>query len=144
MPSAKSKIHNQHRNYAQAYLLLRVATGLSFAVHGAMRFADRAYFDHKLMDGPQAGEAWLWLVSLFTFVVPAVELLAGLLLAVGFAARLALISLGVLMAFLVCATVALQGWDTLSIQLIFLLAVYWLFRNLHEDQFSFDRFLRIR
>lgn len=124
-----------------SYLLLRLGIGLCFAIHGATRFSQEAYFNDLLNNGFNASLGDV-ITLIYAYILPAVELIAGFLLCFGFLKRLAIIGLAVVMITWLLSSVLMDYWDSMTTQLLFFFILYWLYFKMPDDQWSFDTFLK--
>lgn len=130
------------KHVAHSYFLLRLGTGLCFAVHGALRFSRESYFEDLLQTATWISDSSATVLILYAYVMPAVELLSGLLLCLGFLKRWAITGLLAIMIVWILSSVFLEYWQNMGAQLLFFFILYWLFFKLGDDQWSFDRFLK--
>ena len=104
-------------NYKTPFLLARLAIGTSFFGHGCFRipilytFSDGMVkqFEHSIL--PQQ------LVLAFSYALPFIELIIGVLLLVGLFTRYALIAGVLLMMALIFGCTSIQHYDPIQLQL---------------------------
>jgi thiosulfate dehydrogenase [quinone] large subunit len=128
------------RDRQVAYGLLRLALGVNFLGHGAIRFyhgigAFAAVTAEHMAKSPLPPA----LVLGFGYVIPAVEVLLGIALILGLLTRMALIGGAVFMMALTIGVTANQQWDIASQQLIYSLVFFLLLFLIEHNQFSLDR-----
>jgi thiosulfate dehydrogenase [quinone] large subunit len=123
----------------QAYVLLRLALGMSLFLHGATRIdagpdkfalAVVRDFQHTLLP---AG-----LVHAYGLVLPFVEGLIGLLLLLGWLTQGALVLGGLTIVSLIFGTALRAEWNTIGLQLIYALGFYILLSRLEDNGFALD------
>ena len=106
----------------QAYLLLRVLTGLDFFMHGFARIFTGSHLS-GFAQGMVKSMATTPLPPAFTlatgYAIPCVELLIGTLLLLGIATRAALTLAFLLMLVLMFGVTLKQDWATAGNQLIY-------------------------
>lgn len=126
---------------SQSYFFLRVGIGLTFAIHGALRFAQESYFTDLILSlSPESSVEKMMFP--FAYLMPAVELLAGFLLCFGYLKRLALAGLSLVMLVWILSSILLDYWQNMAPQLLFFFFLYWLYARINEDRWSFDSFLK--
>ncbi len=121
-----------------AYVLLRVIVGINYFNHGVTRMGNIPGFADAMvgaMDGAWMPEP---LVRLTAFLVPPVELIAGLFLILGLFTRPTLIVLFGLMAILMYGVTIVQNWDAASSQLIYNLVLFILLAGAGYNRFALD------
>ena len=121
-----------------AYVLLRIVVGINYFNHGFTRMGSLPGFADSMV-GAMEG-AWMpaILVRATAFLVPPVELVAGLLLLLGLFTRSSLIALFVLMANLMYGVTIVQNWDAASTQLIYCLSLFVLLAGRGYNAFALD------
>lgn len=124
-----------------SYLLLRLGIGLCFAFHGALRFSQEGYFTEILDTYTITGYGDM-LLLVYAYLMPGIELIAGLLLCFGFLKRLAISGLGVVMIIWILSSVMMDYWQNMAAQLLFFFILYWLYFKIKDDHWSFDTFLK--
>lgn len=123
----------------QAYVLLRLAIGMSMFLHGATRIgagADR--FALTVTHEFQATFLPAGLVHGYALALPFVECLIGLLLLLGWLTRGALVLGGLTMISLIFGTALRSEWNTIGLQLIYAAVFYLLLSRLEDNAFALD------
>ncbi|PSK93331.1 DoxX family protein [Taibaiella chishuiensis] len=125
-----------------AFLLLRLAAGLSMLGHGLVRMPKlRAFSDW--MTGQFAGSLLpAPLVRPFSLVLPFAELLTGLLLVAGLWTRPALIAAAGVMLLLILGTTLVENWEALPSQLIHIAFFALLLQFIDSNRLSADQLIR--
>ena len=130
-------------NRTLAYVVFRLALGTNFLFHGLARmlgggvegFASgttKAFTGTVLPPG---------LVHAFLTVLPYVELILGVLILLGLFTRWALAAANLLMAVLMFGTSMRSDWVTVSIQMIYVIALYLALANLDDNCCALDKLL---
>jgi len=128
-------------NRAVAFVAFRIVIGTNFFFHGLARmlgggvegFASgttKAFSGTPLPPG---------LVHAFLSVLPYVELILGLLIFFGLFTRWALVIAQLLIAALIFGTSLRSDWVTVSIQMIYAIALYLALANLDDNHCALDR-----
>ncbi len=101
-----------------AYLLGRLAIGLSFFGHGLVRLPKLAGFSHWMVG--QFSRSYLpdALVVPFSYILPFTELIAGLMILMGLFTRQGLLLAGAVSLMLIFGTTLIENWEALPSQLI--------------------------
>ena len=107
-----------------AYALLRIIFGTNILLHGVSRLmaghaAFFAYISKQMASAPLPS----WILPAFTYALPWIEAVVGLLILTGLFTRNALIAGGVMMLILQVGVCLAQEWQVASDQLIYV-AIY--------------------
>jgi len=128
-------------NRTLAYVVFRLALGTNFMFHGLARMLGGG------VEGFAAGTTKAFagtplppgLVHAFLSVLPYMELILGVLIFFGLFTRWALAIAGLLMAALMFGTSMRSDWVTVSIQMIYSIALYLALANLDDNCCALDR-----
>jgi len=126
---------------AVAYLLLRLTIGTSLFGHGLVRMPKLSAFHAQMMGEFKASILPAFLVSPCVYVLPFVELAAGILLLAGALTRAAAIAGGLVMIVLVFGATSIEHFNVIGEQLLHavLLAAVLAFRS--HNRYSVDHLL---
>ncbi|WP_413161962.1 DoxX family protein [Capilliphycus salinus ALCB114379] len=144
MKFSETPILLRRQDLVLAYTLLRLVFGINFMVHGLVRIGDIPGFvasQVALYEGLPVPE---FMIAIPAFFIPIVELIAGVLMIVGFKTRNAIIAGFSLMLPLMFGVCLLQKWDTASSQLIYCVVFFILLSGYTFNQISVDSWLRTR
>src|ERR1700733_4015394 len=122
-----------------AYALLRIAFGINFAGHGLIRIYNgvgtfATTTAEHLAKSP--------LPHTFTYTIPFLEAILGLMLILGVFTRVALICGAVFMMALTIGVTSNQQWDIAGQQLLYSVVFFLLLFFLDENTLSLDNVLR--
>jgi thiosulfate dehydrogenase [quinone] large subunit len=126
-------------NKSLAYALLRIALGVNFLGHGAIRVYNgigqfaAATADHMAKSPLPHG-----FVLGFGYAIPIIELLLGIALILGLGTRIALAAGAVFMMALTLGVTSNQQWDVASEQLIYSLAFFALLFLIEHNALAVD------
>lgn len=129
------KVTNQQLSYAS----LRVALGVNFLGHGAIRIYNgvgmfaAATAEHMTKSPLPHG-----LVIGFGYVIPWVELVLGLLLIAGWMTRAALVAGAIFMMMLTVGVTSNQQWDVAGQQLVYSAVIAVLLFLVEHNRFALD------
>lgn len=125
-----------------AYLLSRLAIGLSFFGHGLVRLPKLAGFSTWMLG--QFSKSFLpeALVLPFSYILPFAELLAGLLILIGLFTRQGLILAGLICLALIFGSTMIENWEALPSQLIHVAFVSVLLVFLPHNSFAVDKLIK--
>jgi thiosulfate dehydrogenase [quinone] large subunit len=129
----------------QAYVLLRLLTGLDFFGHGFARIFTGTHlsgFAQGMVKSMAATPLPPALTLATGYVVPCVELLIGLLLIAGLATRAALTLAMLLMLVLMFGVTLKQDWATAGSQLLYGLVLFVLLFARERHDLSWPALLR--
>jgi thiosulfate dehydrogenase [quinone] large subunit len=107
-----------HNNEKLAFLLARLAVGISLFGHGVVRLTKAGVFSEWMRE--RFENSWLpaSLVGTFGYVLPWIEFGLGLLLIIGLFTRSALVGGALLMIVLIGGTCMIEDWSAIPSQLI--------------------------
>ncbi|CAA6679187.1 MULTISPECIES: DoxX family protein [unclassified Lentimonas] len=117
-------------NSQLAYHGLRIAFGISFMVHGAVRFSDLSGFATKMAGQFESSILAGFPALSFAYIIPFAEALIGLALLIGSkCVRWGAFAGCLLMAGIMFGTCMLQKWELLTSQLLHLYLFYIILNN---------------
>ena len=134
----------RRRDIILAYTFLRIVLGVNFFNHGFTRLGDIPGFAQSMVDMFQDTFVPEVLVRVPAMLVPIVEFIGGLLVTIGLATQVALMTLFGLMIVLMYGVTLIQNWDAASSQLIYCLVLFILIAGNSFNTFSLDRFISRR
>ncbi|MFC4212036.1 DoxX family protein [Pedobacter lithocola] len=125
-----------------AYLLSRLAIGLSFFGHGLVRLPKLEGFSNWMMG--QFSKSLLpdFLVLPFSYALPILEFAAGLLILIGLFTKQGLLLAGVVSLALIFGTTMIENWEALPSQLIHVAFLSLLLAYLPHNSFAVDKLLK--
>lgn len=137
-----SGLRREEQDQRLAYALFRATMGLDVLLHGVHRIAKgpSAFADSLV---PMFAETPLPAAAVHAFglALPWVEAALGALLLVGLATRGALVASSLLMAALVFGTGLRGDWNTLAIQVLYVVAYYLLLAHACRNSWALDRLI---
>ncbi|TDX00822.1 DoxX family membrane protein [Dinghuibacter silviterrae] len=107
------------KRYTWAYLMARLPIAMSFLGHGLVRMPKLEQFSLGLTIEFNRTFFPLWLLQPFSYVLPFLELLTGILLLLGLFTRFALFLGGALMLILIFGSTMIEEWQNVAIQLFY-------------------------
>lgn len=125
-----------------AYLLSRLAIGLSFFGHGLIRLPKLSGFSQWMMG--QFSKSFLpdFLVLPFSYALPLLEFLSGLLILIGLFTRQGLLLAGAISLALIFGTTMIENWDALPSQLIHVAFLSVLLTYLPHNSYAVDKMIK--
>lgn len=126
----------------RAYLLSRLAIGLSFFGHGLVRLPKLDGFSKWMMG--QFSKSFLpdVLVLPFSYALPILEFAAGLMIIIGLFTRQGLLLAGLVTLALIFGTTMIENWDALPSQLIHIAFLSVLLVYLPYNSYAVDKILK--
>ena len=124
------------------YLFSRLALGFSFFGHGLVRLPKLAGFSRGMVSNFHKSMLPDALVAGFSYILPFVEFLVGLLLLLGLFTRQALVIGLVLMMMLILGSTLIENWDALPTQLLHVLFLLLLLQFVVSNIYSVDYLLK--
>lgn len=125
-----------------AFLLGRLAIGLSFFGHGLVRLPKLDGFS-KWMTG-QFSKSVLpdFLVLPFSYALPILEFVVGLMIVIGLFTKQGLLLAGLVTLALIFGTTMIENWDALPSQLIHVAFLSVLLAYLPHNSYAVDKILK--
>ncbi|RZK19616.1 MAG: DoxX family protein [Pedobacter sp.] len=125
-----------------AYLISRLAIGLSFFGHGLVRLPKLAGFSNWMVG--QFSKSFLpeALVISFSYVLPFAEFIAGLLIIMGLFTRQGLLLAGFVSLALIFGTTMIENWEALPSQLIHVAFLSVLLAYLPYNSYAVDKIIK--
>lgn len=124
-----------------SFLLLRLALGASLLGHGLVRLPKLAGFSQGMVGAFQKSMLPAALVTPFTYALPILEFVIGLLLVAGLFTRLSLVAAGVLMLLLILGACLIESWEALPSQFIHVAFAAVLLNFLTSNTWALDNLL---
>jgi len=125
-----------------AYLISRLALGLSFFGHGLVRLPKLDGFSKWMMG--QFSKSFLpdVLVLPFSYALPILEFATGLIILIGLFTRQGLLLAGLVTLALIFGTTVIENWDALPSQLIHIAFISALLAYLPHNSYAVDKILK--
>jgi len=125
-----------------AYLLSRMAIGLSFFGHGLVRLPKLTAFSNWMTG--QFSKSFLpdFLVLPFSYALPFLEFASGLLILIGLFTRQGLLLAGAVSLALIFGTTMIENWEALPSQLIHVAFLAVLLAYLPLNNYAVDKILK--
>jgi thiosulfate dehydrogenase [quinone] large subunit len=130
------------QNSKYDYFFFRLPVALSMLGHGLVRLPKLEVFSQWMVTYMEKSFLPAALVTPFSYFVPFVELLVGLLLLIGFLTRPALYLGIALMAVMVFGNTTVEKWDAITPELIHAGYMAGLLFTIRYNTFSLDAFLK--
>ncbi len=125
-----------------AYLLSRLAIGLSFFGHGLVRLPKLAGFSNWMLGQFSKSILPDALVIPFSYILPFAEFIAGILIILGLFTRFGLLLAGVVSLALIFGTTLIENWDALPSQLIHVSFLSILLAYLQHNTYAVDKIIK--
>ncbi|WP_316830640.1 DoxX family protein [Pedobacter aquatilis] len=125
-----------------AYLLSRLAIGLSFFGHGLVRLPKLAGFSNWMTG--QFSKSFLpdFLVLPFSYLLPILEFVSGLMIILGLFTKQGLLLAGGVSLVLIFGTTMIENWEALPSQLIHVAFLSILLAYLPLNSYAADKILK--
>jgi len=122
-----------------AYLLLRLTMGLNFLGHGLVRMPKLEAFRNWMVSAFQASILPSWSVSIWSSILPFLELSIGIALLLGlFTYRVSILGALVIMT-LIFGSCMIENWEWVSFQMIYALFFAVLISQVEHNVFYVKR-----
>lgn len=125
-----------------AYLISRLAIGLSFFGHGLVRLPKLAGFSNWMVSQFSKSLLPEFLVVPFSYILPFAEFIAGLLIIIGLFTRQGLLLAGLVCLALIFGTTMIENWEALPSQLIHVSFLSVLLAYLPHNTYAVDQIIK--
>ncbi len=112
-----------------AYLVLRIGLGVNFLLHGAVRLPALNKFANAIASGFENTWMPLAMAKTYAYGIPFIEILVGAMILFGIYTQKALFIGGLFMSTLIAGKVLQQDWNTVGLQMVYVLIFYILLRD---------------
>jgi thiosulfate dehydrogenase (quinone) large subunit len=133
---------NPQKHKALAYGAFRFALGIVELMHGLVRLPILAGFAANMAKQFEGTILPGWFVFAFGCVLPFLETAIGLSLIFGFFTRWTLAGASLVLSVLLFGTCLRSDWNTVGLQMIYVLAFFLALFFLEHNHYSIDRFMR--
>lgn len=125
-----------------AFLLLRLAAGISMLGHGLVRLPKLNAFSLWMVGNFEKSILPKALITPFSYVLPFAEFIIGLLLLTGLFTEYALVMGGIVMLILLFGTSMIENWDAIPSQLLHLIFFSVLLHFIESNTWALDYLLK--
>lgn len=122
-----------------SYLMVRLGIGISMLGHGLVRIPKLKTFSEGMINNFQDSLLPEFLLIPFSFALPFIEFLLGILLIIGWQTKRAAIGGGCIMLALIAGTSLIENWSALPSQMIHLLFFVLVYEFNEANTFALDR-----
>ncbi|WP_417443734.1 DoxX family membrane protein [Joostella sp.] len=125
-----------------AYIIVRMAIGLSMFGHGLVRIPKLEAFSNGIIKTFENSMLPEFLVIPFSYVLPFAELIFGLLLILGLFTRVAAIATSIVLLSLVFGSTLIESWGNITSQLIHIAFLVFVIQNIEENTYAIDNIIK--
>ena len=125
-----------------AFLLLRLAIGTSMFGHGLVRLPKLSGFSSWMVTSFEKSMLPQTLVTPFSYALPIIEFLVGLLLILGLFTRQALVVGSLTMIALIFGSSMIENWEAIPSQLIHIAFFAMLLHFIQSNHWALDQKLK--
>lgn len=126
----------------RAYVLGRLALGISFLGHGVVRLPKLIGFSHWMETQFAKSMLPILVVKYFALILPFAELIAGLLIVLGLFTRLGLMLAGTICLILILGTTLIENWEAIPTQLLHVAFISALMAFINKNVFALDTLIK--
>ncbi len=130
------------KDIVAAYTFLRIVVGVNYFNHGFVRLGNMGGFIDRMVETMKDTYLPEFLVRINAAIVTPLELIVGLLIAIGLFTRSALIACFCLMIMLMYGITLIQNWSTATDQLVYNICLFILLAGVGYNSVSVDSWLR--
>lgn len=106
------------KDFKTTYFFLRLPIAISLLGHGLVRLPKLAAFSNWMVTSMEKSVIPSFMIVPFSYVLPIVEFLIGLLLLIGFQTRYIIYSGLTLMSVLILGSASIENWSAIEAQLL--------------------------
>ncbi|PZU90224.1 MAG: DoxX family protein [Chryseobacterium sp.] len=106
------------KDFKTTYLFLRLPIAISLLGHGLVRLPKLEMFSNWMVTSMEKSVIPCFMIVPFSYVLPIVEFLIGLLLLIGFQTRYIIYSGLTLMSILILGSASTENWSAIEAQLL--------------------------
>ncbi|MPS75125.1 MAG: DoxX family membrane protein [Chryseobacterium sp.] len=106
------------KDFKTTYFFLRLPIAISLLGHGLVRLPKLAAFSNWMVTSMEKSVIPSFMIVPFSYVLPIVEFLIGLLLLIGFQTRYMIYSGLTLMSVLILGSASIENWSAIEAQLL--------------------------
>lgn len=121
-----------------SYLMIRLGIGISMLGHGLVRIPKLMAFSEGMLKNFEDSILPDFLLTPFSYALPFVEFLIGLLLILGWQTKRTAVAGGFLMLALIAGTSLIENWGALPSQMIHLLFFVLVYEFNKANAFALD------
>tara|TARA_R110001583_G_C5631229_1_gene407062 strand:+ start:173 stop:568 length:396 start_codon:yes stop_codon:yes gene_type:complete len=129
-------------NTQVAYLIVRVAVGVSMLGHGLVRLPKLQGFSAWMLKTFENSLLPEIMVLPFSYTLPIAEFLLGMLLVLGLFSRISSIVSAIIMILLIFGSTLIENWGALVPQFIHVTLFAYLIQYIDRNSFALDTKLR--
>lgn len=129
-------------NHSSTFLLLRLAIGMSMFGHGFVRVFKLAKFSEWMLGKYQNAMLPIAIVKPFSYALPIIELVIGILIIIGLFTRQALLVGGLTMVILIFGSSMVEDWGGIPSQMIHTFFFAILLSYLNYNSYAVDNLLK--
>ncbi|WP_027384177.1 DoxX family membrane protein [Epilithonimonas caeni] len=106
------------KDFKTTYFFLRLPIAISLLGHGLVRLPKLEMFSNWMVTSMEKSVIPSFMIVPFSYVLPIVEFLIGLLLLIGFQTRYIIYSGLTLMSVLILGSASIENWSAIEAQLL--------------------------
>jgi len=106
------------KDFKTTYFFLRLPIAISLVGHGLVRLPKLEMFSNWMITSMEKSAIPSFLIVPFSYILPIVEFLIGLLLLIGFQTKYTIYSGLVLMSLLMLGSASIENWSAIEAQLL--------------------------
>jgi thiosulfate dehydrogenase [quinone] large subunit len=124
------------KDFKTAFFFLRLPVAVSLAGHGLVRLPKLASFSEWMVTTMEKSVIPTALVIPFSYSLPVIEALLGILLLIGFKIKYVLYAVLVLMSILILGSCSIENWSAIEAQLLhslYLFGLFWFYQKYNTE-----------
>ncbi|WP_312823844.1 MauE/DoxX family redox-associated membrane protein [Epilithonimonas sp.] len=120
------------KDFKTNYFFLRLPVAISLLGHGLVRLPKLEMFSNCMVTSMEKSAIPSFLIVPFSYILPIVEFLIGLLLLIGFQTKYTIYSGLILMSILILGSASIENWSAIEAQLlhsVYLGGLFWFYEK---------------
>ncbi|QXP51461.1 DoxX family protein [Cellulophaga sp. HaHa_2_95] len=130
------------KEYSLGYVLARIVIGVSMFGHGLVRLPKLEGFKNFMVQNFENSMVPEFLVTPFSYALPILEFIVGILLILGLFTKQALVTGAILMIMLVFGSTMIENWGIIDSQLMHAFIFIGLLLGINYNYWSLDTKLK--
>lgn len=125
------------KDFKTSFFFLRLPIAISLAGHGLVRIPKLSAFSDWMVASMEKSAIPTVLIVPFSYILPVLEAVLGILLLLGFKIKYTVYSVLVLMSILILGSCSIENWSAIEAQLLhsfYLFGLFWFYEKYKTEK----------
>ncbi|MCS3528981.1 DoxX family membrane protein [Chryseobacterium sp. JUb7] len=125
------------KDFKTSFFFLRLPIAISLAGHGLVRIPKLSAFSDWMVTSMEKSAIPTVLIVPFSYILPVLEAVLGILLLLGFKIKYTVYSVLVLMSILILGSCSIENWSAIEAQLLhsfYLFGLFWFYEKYKTEK----------